>query len=116
MNRNKRKVGRPAKYRTVDDTAQMAEGTHGSRKGQDTHGVTAKIATLKAEIFLLQDECEYLSKEIAAMSSIGTAAAVPGPSELQERWDSSSSSSQSSQEKKKRKIKGEKKRSKKNRK
>lgn len=46
MNQPKRKIGRPAKYMTVDNTAQLTEGTQGSSKGQDrdAYGVTGKIA------------------------------------------------------------------------
>lgn len=47
--------------------------------------LSAKISTLKAEISLLKDECDYLNKGIeemkcAAMSCIHTAPAVSCPS------------------------------------
>ncbi|RXN12028.1 zinc finger protein 771-like [Labeo rohita] len=92
MNRPKRKVFKPSKYRTVDENP--TEATCGSSmtttvSGKDDSAFKSKIAALNAEITLLKDECDFLNKGIekmksavpSAMSQIHTSA-VPRPSAI----------------------------------
>ncbi|XP_059403001.1 uncharacterized protein LOC132134219 [Carassius carassius] len=119
MNRPKRKIMKPSKYRMVGENATSTEVACGSStttlSGKHDDAFKYKIITLKAEITLLKDECDFLKKEIKKMkSAVPSATAqrytvVPQPSVLRDQWDSNSSTSESPVEVLKKKSKKRKK-------